>query len=175
MRHICTAIVAILVCGPAFAQSTIFEKCISAIESGDTDAVVQFAATIQRLNTISSANTDFANRCVSEALGKNVKFEPRLGGFFDAQELESKRATNDALVEEKFRRAAAQLEAQRAQLEAQRRVELRKELNRSLLAEDIYETCVELYYVDKSRAVLNSLCIESFTVRGHPRLKDFLE
>lgn len=168
MRHICTAIFVILVCGPAFAQSTIFEKCISAIEAGDTDAVIQFAATIQRLNTISAANIDFASRCVSEALGKNVKFEPRLGGFFDAQELESKRATDAALAEEGKRRVEAQLEAKR-------RVELRKELNRSLLAEDIYETCVELYYVDKSRAVLNSLCVESFTVRGHPRLKDFLE
>lgn len=172
MRNVWLVPFAVFLCGPAIAQGSIYDRCITAIEAADTGTVSKLAATIQRFNTIPANDLERATQCVSEAMGQLMRFDTASGAFIPAdfydEELEKRREANEARIAEEERRRAALLERGRL-------AEIREEINRSLIATDIFEACTELYAVEKSRAILNSLCVDSFNVNGHPRLGDYDE
>lgn len=162
----------VLLCGPVLGQASIYDRCITAIGAGDLDIVSELAATIQRFNAIPANELDRATQCVSQAMNELMRFDAASGNFISAEvydeELNKRREAYEARIVEQERRRAAQLERQML-------VEIRQEINRSLIAADIFEACTDLYAVDKSRAVLNSLCVDSFNVNGHPKLVDYIE
>lgn len=172
MRHVWLLAFALLLCGPALGQGSIYDRCITAIGASDADTVSELAATIQRFNTIPANDVDLATQCVSQAMGKPMRFDTASGTFIPAdvydQELEKRREASEARIAEEERRRAALLERRRL-------VEIREEINRSLIATDIFEACTDLYALDKSRAILNSLCVDSFNANGHPNLRDYVE
>lgn len=84
MTKVWLVFVACLVCGPALSQTSIYDRCISAIEAGDSTTVTALATTIQRFNSIPTNDLDSATECVSQAVSEPMKFDTASGRFVPA-------------------------------------------------------------------------------------------
>ena len=89
---------------------------------------------------------------------KAEKIKQKMGAAYR----DHNKAALDAIASAAAAYKAEQLEAKRA----------RENENRLLIAKDVREACTKLYFRDKSAAILNQVCLDSFSVNGHPLLGD---
>tara|TARA_R110001632_G_C11298032_1_gene413513 strand:+ start:413 stop:1204 length:792 start_codon:yes stop_codon:yes gene_type:complete len=174
------------------ANANIYDDCEAAVSTNDLDEVKKLAVTIQRFNTIAVSNLIAARLCVSTALGEPMVYMANTKSFITLVEFEAinaKKALSEAEKEAEriaLEKLKSQLNATIAQLEkrttcvsaksSQTNAELEainkrfEQSNKTLIIDDTHEACTELYFSDKSAAMLNQTCVDAFQRMGHPNL-----
>jgi hypothetical protein len=171
---------------PANAQSasdqfTATRQCSAALDSGDTETARMLAEQMLQWDNVVANVLRQAQNCVEATFGEEYQYSAGLG-FASLAEIESIQAEREA--------ERAEREAERAAEASEREVresavvlrtvmdslnDLYRGVNRSLVADSVYETCVVLAERDWDEAFTNAACIESFLRNGHPDLPGFAE
>lgn len=162
----------------SYGCADIYSDCRAAIERGDAEQVKKIAGSIRRFSQF-GAKLAAAEDCVSAAEGYPVRYWPSEGTFISAEEYQSliieKREAAEAERERRLAedaaRTAAEASARATAAAIRRQSELRQQENNDLIAEEVFEACKELYVRDWILAMTSELCVQSFRVNGHPRLR----
>ena len=149
----------------AFGEPDVYQLCDVALKKGDYSQVQVLADALQRLGTHPAKQVRLAEACVTAAEGRSMRYDPRSGRFGPAVEFEAR------LVEEEAKKLVLDQKAE----ESRRRNQLlnaSEQANETLIAEDIYTSCRELYSQNRVEAMTNEICLVNFRQFGHPRLKE---
>jgi len=148
---------AIMPSGAALSQSSIYDRCLAAIDAGDQEQVSVLAKTIRRFNSHPALNIEAAERCISAAEGKTMRLYGQDGEFVSTEQIELNRE--------------AEADRIRKREELLRQSTLLEVTNRTLIANDVVAACNQLYEADFVAAMTNRVCLDTFSQNGHPRLK----
>jgi hypothetical protein len=168
------------------AKAGVYDDCEAAIADGDMEAIEAFADEIRGRIVILKFQLSQAEACVSAADGTPmIRVDGTwLDGSIVAARLEAQAAAEAERIERQ--RVQSELETELAKLEkhnsciSAKRSELlsdieavdiqNNETNNSLIINDTYSACSELYLKDESSVMLNQSCIDAFKRLGHPNL-----
>ena len=172
-----------VIASTANAQS-IYDKCISAIDSGDSSALQEIASTVKRLK-YPGVNAKKAEKCLETAFEKEFEFDPASGMFVDGAEAaeRKKQKAKNKEQQSKIIEISNKLGCHRKKLENIEKLKLAQlqvfiDENNSLIGARTFAACVALNESDPNTAILNSICREAFANTLHPDLdvdKEFLD
>ena len=157
------------------AQS-IYDKCIAAIDAGDSSALIEIATTIKRLK-YPGINAKKAEKCLETAFEKDFEFDPTSGMFVDgaeAAERKKQKAENQER-QSKIIEISNKLGCHRKKLENIEKLKLAQlqvfiNENNSFIGARTLAACVDLNKSDPYKAILNPICRDVFTNTLHPDL-----
>ena len=165
------------------AQS-IYDKCIAAIDAGDSAALQEIATTVKRLK-YPGVNAKKAEKCLETAFEKEFEFDPSSGMFVDGVEAAERKKQKAANKERqtKIIEISNKLGCHRKKLENIYKLQAAQlqvffDDNNSFITVRTYSACVELNEKDPHEAILNPICREAFAKTLHPDLevdREFLD
>ena len=187
----------ILLSSATSAAANIYDECDAAISEGNAAVIDDLANTLLNFNSFSRRSLKRAEACVSASLGVPMVYSSL--GWVELSDREATAAEILATEAERLRLEAVS-EAERLELERLQSIQNMEsakiaehhacisakmsqvlseieaidkktnETNGSLILNDTYSACSELYRKDKSSAMLNQSCIDAFERLGHPNL-----
>lgn len=159
-------------------QGSIYSRCAAAIAAGDQEAVISLASTLRRFNTHPAQNLEAAEECVSAAEGKPMRIIQPSGEFVPVEEYDAERdrraAEREAMAKQRAALDKVREELRKAREAREQEAKRQKEVNRALIADDVFRACNDLYEDDFVVAMTNRVCVDSFSANGHPRLEEVL-
>ena len=164
-----------LVASTANAQS-IYDKCIAAIDSGDSSALQEIAATVKRLK-YPGINAKKAEKCLETAFEKDFEFDPASGMFVDGAEAaeRKKQKAENKERQSKIIAISNKLGCHRKKLENIEKLKLAQlqvfiDENNSFIGARTLAACLALNESDPNKAILNPICRDAFANTLHPDL-----
>jgi hypothetical protein len=147
---------------------TLISDCLSAIGT-DGQAAEATANAIIESGSISDPNDrEDALKCVKAVKGEEWSYSVALGRFLSAEQLAEAKRQAELQAEINF----AEERMEKVMLEAAEAFNI---ANRVVLADETYQSCIELYSQNKSEALLNGVCQQAFRDAKHPKMPDRLD
>ena len=149
----------------AASKNSIISECMKAIDVGDKAIIQQQANEIIKWTNLFSDELKIKGaECLKAANGETFIYDASQKKFVSGDAVNSAVSPQEARqIEQEFNQAKRILEDAIDNLST---------LNAELIQNEIYQACSLEYAQNPTQTMLNQICINSFSAKGHPKLEE---
>lgn len=149
----------------AASKNSIISECMKAIDDSDNETIQEQANEIMKWTNLFSDELKIKGaECLEAAKGEPFIYDASQKSFVSGDAVYSAVSPQEARrIEQEFNQAKRRLEDAIDNLST---------LNAELIQNEIYQACSLEYAQNSTQTMLNQICINSFSAKGHPKLEE---